>query len=63
LRTWAFLNISAIGLGAETGEAQRQELCDAELCRAAVEEDRDFIIGVKCPRRVSKPLGGSFVSK
>jgi dihydroorotase len=48
LRTWAFLNISAMGLVAETGEARREELCDADLCAATVEENRDFIVGVKC---------------
>jgi dihydroorotase len=48
LRTRAFLHISAIGLVAETGEARRDELCDPELCAAAIEQYRDFIVGVKC---------------
>jgi dihydroorotase len=48
LRTSAFVNISSIGLVAETGEARRKELCDPGLCAAAAEEHRDFVIGVKC---------------
>jgi dihydroorotase len=48
LRTSAFVNISSIGLVAETGEARRQDLCDPGLCAAAAAEHRDFVIGVKC---------------
>jgi dihydroorotase len=47
-RTYAFLNISTIGLVAETGEARREELCDPALCAAAVEAHRDVVVGVKC---------------
>jgi dihydroorotase len=48
LRTRAFVNISSIGLVAETGENRREDLCDARLCTAAIEEHRDFVVGVKC---------------
>ena len=47
-RTHAFLNISTIGLVAETGEARRGELCDAELCAATIQTHRDVVVGVKC---------------
>jgi len=43
----AFVNISAAGLVAETGEAVRAELCDADLCIGAIEDNRDFVVGVK----------------
>jgi dihydroorotase len=46
--TRAFINISSIGLVAETGEARREELCDPGLCAAAIMAHRDFVIGVKC---------------
>jgi dihydroorotase len=48
LHTRAFVNISSIGLVAETGEARRQDLCDPGLCAAAAEEHRDFVVGIKC---------------
>jgi dihydroorotase len=48
LHTNALLNISSIGLVAETGEASRKDLCDPGLCAAAAEEHRDFVIGIKC---------------
>jgi dihydroorotase len=48
LHTRAFLNISSIGLVAETGEASRKDLCDPGLCAAAAEEHPDFVIGIKC---------------
>ena len=48
LHTSAFVNISSIGLVAETGEASRKDLCDPVFCAAAAEEHRDFVIGVKC---------------
>jgi len=48
LHTRAFVNISAIGLVADTGEARRRDLCDTGLCAAAAEEHSDFVIGVKC---------------
>ncbi len=43
----ALLNISAVGLVAETGEAGRDELCDASLCAQAVTANRDVVVGVK----------------
>jgi dihydroorotase len=48
LHTSAFVNISSIGLVAETGEARRADLCDPGLCAAVAQEHRDFVIGVKC---------------
>jgi dihydroorotase len=56
LHTSAFVNISSIGLVAETGEASRKDLCDPGLCAAAAEEHRDFVIGVKC--RLDGPATG-----
>jgi dihydroorotase len=43
----ALLNISAVGLAAETGEALRDEWCDASLCARAVAANRDIVVGVK----------------
>lgn len=43
----AFVNISAIGLVAESGEARSLELCDVDLCAATVERNRDVVVGVK----------------
>ena len=48
LHTRAFLNISMIGLVAETGEARRDDLCDVSMAAAAIQENRDFVVGVKC---------------
>jgi dihydroorotase len=48
LHTRAFINVSAIGLVAETGEARRDELCDAALAVAVIEDNREFVVGVKC---------------
>jgi dihydroorotase len=48
LRTRAFINISAIGLIAETGEARRDDLCNAALAATTIKNNRDFIVGVKC---------------
>ncbi len=47
-RVYAFLNISTIGLGAETVESRREELCDAKLAAATIAAHRDFFVGVKC---------------
>lgn len=47
-RVYAFLNISTIGLIAETGESRRAELCDAKLAAATIEAHREFFVGVKC---------------
>jgi dihydroorotase len=41
------VNISAVGLVAETGEAGRSGLCDADLCAETVEKNRDVVVGVK----------------
>lgn len=43
----ALLNVSAVGLVAETGESLREELCDASLCARAVAANRDLVVGVK----------------
>lgn len=48
LRSKAFLNISLIGLVAETGEARRGELCDPGLCAAVLQEHKELFVGVKC---------------
>jgi dihydroorotase len=48
LRSKAFLNISCVGLVAETGEARQDDLCDAALCAGVLEQYREFFVGVKC---------------
>lgn len=48
LRTRAFLNVSPMGLVAETGEGTDPGRCDPGLCAATVEGNRDLLIGVKC---------------
>ncbi len=48
LTTRAFVNISSIGLVAETGEGRRDDLCDAGLAVDAIEQNADFVVGVKC---------------
>jgi dihydroorotase len=59
LEVRAFLNISSIGLVAETGEALRDDLCDWQLCSDLIQEHRDFVVGVKCrlDRYSSGPMG------
>jgi dihydroorotase len=47
-RIRAFLNISSIGLVAETGELTRPDSCDPDLCVATIEKNRDLVVGVKC---------------
>ena len=47
-RVRAFLNLSSIGLVAETGELTRPEWSDPALCSATIEDNRDLIVGVKC---------------
>lgn len=54
----AFLNISAVGLVAETGEAQRAELLDAALCAEIIKASEGFFMGVKC-RMDRHATGGS----
>jgi dihydroorotase len=56
LRAKAFLNISAIGLVAQTGECTRDELCAADLCAATLSEHAGFLVGVKC--RVDRAATG-----
>ena len=56
LRAKAFLNISAIGLVAQTGECTRDELCAADLCAATLAEHAGFLVGVKC--RVDRAATG-----
>lgn len=48
LRVKAFLNISAAGLVAETGEGRSSEMCDPGLCAAILQANPDLFIGVKC---------------
>ncbi len=48
LRTKAFLHISALGLVSETGESQKEALCDAELCAEVLRRRSGFFAGVKC---------------
>jgi dihydroorotase len=48
VRLWAFLNISPVGLVAETGEGRDLQQCDPSLCAAMVEAHRDILVGVKC---------------
>ncbi len=48
LQMRAFLNISAVGLIAETGECRREDLCDPGLCAAVLAEHEGFFAGVKC---------------
>jgi dihydroorotase len=47
VRVHAFINISAIGLVAESGECA-ESLCDEARCGEAIEANRDVIVGVKC---------------
>lgn len=44
----AFVNISAVGLVAETGEARRDDLCDVGLCASVFEQHPRLAVGVKC---------------
>jgi dihydroorotase len=48
VHTWAFLNISPVGLVAETGEGRDIARCDPALCAATIEAHRDVLVGVKC---------------
>jgi dihydroorotase len=48
LRVKAFINISAIGLVAETGECADPALCDPAACLDVLEANRDVVVGVKC---------------
>jgi dihydroorotase len=47
VRTFAFLNLSAIGLIAPTWEFANLDYCDVDLAIRTVEENRDIIVGIK----------------
>jgi dihydroorotase len=47
VRTFAFLNLSAIGLIAPTFELATLEYCNVPLATQIVEENRDIILGIK----------------
>lgn len=47
VRTFAFLNLSAIGLIAPTWEFANLDYCDVDLAIRTVEENRDLIVGIK----------------
>lgn len=61
VRVKALLNISAIGLAAETGELQRPELADPHFCAEAISEHKDLLAGVKC-RMDRNTTGGQGVA-
>ncbi len=46
-RIYAFLNISSIGLTAETGELGNPEYWDVDLCCKLIESNRDILRGIK----------------
>lgn len=47
VRMYAFLNISAIGLTAPTGEHLNLEYCDTDLCCRMAERFPGFVVGIK----------------
>ena len=47
IRTYAFLNISAVGLTAPTGELRQLQYCDAALCEQIAGRAGRFVVGVK----------------
>ena len=47
VRTFALLNISAIGLVGRTGELANLDYCDVDLAALLVEQNRDLILGIK----------------
>jgi len=47
VRTFALLNISAIGLVGRTGELANLDYCDVDLAALLVEQHRDLILGIK----------------
>jgi len=59
LRTYAFLNVSSIGLVGQTGELALVEHCDPVLCAGAIREHRDILVGVKCRIDHRSTAGGS----
>jgi dihydroorotase len=48
VRVRAFVNISAIGLVAENGEARDLSICDPRLCATVAGQNADLVVGVKC---------------
>ncbi|MGA7669909.1 MAG: amidohydrolase/deacetylase family metallohydrolase, partial [Nitrolancea sp.] len=46
-RVYALLNLSSIGLIAQTGEFANLAYCDVDLARQMVETNRDIILGIK----------------
>ncbi len=47
VRVYALLNLSSIGLIAQTGEFANLAYCDVDLARQMVEMNRDIILGIK----------------
>ena len=47
VRIYALLNISAIGLTAQTGELANLDYCDVDLCCKLIDLHRDLVLGVK----------------
>jgi len=56
-RVWAFVNISAVGLVGETGEARDLSLCDPLLASAVTQQYSDLVVEVKC--RIDSSTVGS----
>ncbi|MCB0140344.1 MAG: amidohydrolase/deacetylase family metallohydrolase, partial [Caldilineaceae bacterium] len=46
-RIYALLNISTIGLTAQTGELANLDYCDVDLCCKLIDLNRDLLLGVK----------------
>ena len=46
-RVYALLNVSAVGLVAETGELADLDHCDPLLCERVIDANRDLVLGVK----------------
>ncbi|MCB0088055.1 MAG: hypothetical protein KDE54_09100, partial [Caldilineaceae bacterium] len=46
-RIYALLNISTIGLTAQTGELANLDYCDVDLCSKLIDLNRDLLLGVK----------------
>ena len=59
LTVYGFLNISGIGLVGQTGELAVAEHCDASLCCAAIRENPEQLVGVKCRLDFRSTAGGS----
>lgn len=47
IRVYALLNISSIGLTAETWELANLNYCNVDLCCNLINHNRDFILGIK----------------